>query len=42
MPMDAAREIWADLADALGQEGGYSDRRQEVAAAQFRDRALDN
>jgi hypothetical protein len=42
MPIDAAREIWANLADALGQEGGYGDRRPEVAAAQFRDRALDN
>ena len=42
MPIDAAREIWADLADALREEGGYGDRRPEVAAAQFRDRALDN
>ena len=40
--IDAAREIWADLADALGEEGGYGDRRHEVAAAQVRDRALDN
>ena len=42
MPIDAAREIWADLADALRQEGGYGERRPEVATAQFRDRALDN
>ena len=42
MSIDAAREIWADLADALRQEGGYGERRPEVAAAQFRDRALDN
>jgi hypothetical protein len=32
----------ADLADALREKGGYGDRRPEVAAAQFRDRALDN
>ena len=42
MPIDAARTLWADLADALRQEGGYGDRRPEVATAQFRDRALDN
>ena len=42
MPIDAAREIWANLADALRQEGGYGDRCPEVATAQFRDRALDN
>ena len=42
MSIDAAREIWADLADALGREGGYGERRPEVATAQFRDRALDN
>jgi hypothetical protein len=42
VPIDAARALWADLADALREEGGYGDRRPEVAAAQFRDRALDN
>ena len=42
MSIDAAREIWADLADALGEKGGYGERRPEVAAAQVRDRALDN
>ena len=42
MPIDVARTLWADLADALRQEGGYGDRRPEVATAQFRDRALDN
>jgi hypothetical protein len=42
MPIDAARGLWADLAGALREEGGYGDRRPEVAAAQFRDRALDN
>jgi hypothetical protein len=42
MPIDAAREIWADLADALREEGGYGDRRPEVLTAQFRDKALDN
>ena len=42
MSIDAARALWADLADALREEGGYGDRRPEVAAAQFRDRALDN
>jgi hypothetical protein len=42
MPIDAARALWADLADALREEGGYGDRRPEVAAAQFRDRAMDN
>jgi len=42
MPIDAARTLWADLADALRQEGGYGDRRPEVATAQFRDKAFDN
>jgi hypothetical protein len=42
MPIDVAREIWADLADALREEGGYGDRRPEVLTAQFRDKALDN
>jgi hypothetical protein len=42
VPIDAARTLWADLADALREEGGYGERRPEVAAAQFRDRALDN
>ena len=42
MPIDAARTLWADLADALRQEGGYGGRRPEVATAQFRDWALDN
>ena len=42
VPIDAARTLWADLADALREHGGYGDRRPEVAAAQFRDRALDN
>ena len=41
-PIDAARTLSADLADALREDGGYSKRRLEVAAAQFRDRALDN
>jgi hypothetical protein len=41
-PIDAARTLWADLADAQREEGGYGKRRLEVAAAQFRDRALDN
>ena len=27
MPLDAARTLWADLADALREEGGYGDRR---------------
>ena len=40
--IDAAREIRADLADALGKEGGFCDRRLEVTTAQFRDRASDN
>ena len=40
VPIDAARALWADLADALGEEGGYGDRRPEVAAAQFRDGQL--
>jgi hypothetical protein len=26
MPIDAARALWANLADALRQEGGYGDR----------------
>jgi hypothetical protein len=42
MPIDAARTLWADLADALREEGGYGERRPEVAAAQFRDKAFDN
>jgi hypothetical protein len=42
MPIDAAREIWADLADALGEEGGYGERRPEVVTAQFRDKRADN
>jgi hypothetical protein len=42
MPIDVAREIWADLADALREEGGYGDRRPEVLAAQFRDKCADN
>ena len=33
--------LWADLAGALREEGGYGDRRPEVAAAQFRDSAED-
>ncbi len=37
-----ARTLWADLADALRQEGSYGDRRPEVATAQFRYRAFDN
>jgi hypothetical protein len=41
-PIDAARTLWADLADAQREEGGYGKRRLEVAAAQFRGRALDN
>jgi hypothetical protein len=42
VPLDVARVMWADLSDALGEEGGYGDRRQEVTAAQFRDREFDN
>ena len=42
VPIDVAREIWADLADALREEGDYGDRRQEVLTAQFRDKAFDN
>jgi hypothetical protein len=42
LPLDVARTLWADLADALREEGGYGDRRPEVATAQFRDKALDN
>ena len=42
VPLDVAREIWADLADALREQGGYGDRRSEVLAAQFRDRRADN
>ena len=42
MPLDTARGFWADLADALREEGDYGDRRLEVATAQFRDKGLDN
>ena len=42
VPIDAARVIWADLADALREEGGYGDRRHEVTTAQFRDKTIDN
>ena len=42
MPVDVAREIWADLADALREEGGYGHRRPEVLTAQFRDKRADN
>jgi hypothetical protein len=42
VPIDAARALWADLADELREQGGYGDRRPEVVTAQFRDRAMDN
>ena len=42
VPIDAARALWADLADELREQGGYGDRRPEVVTAQFRDKALDN
>ena len=42
LPIDVAREIWADLADALREEGAYGDRRPEVLMAQFRDKRADN
>jgi len=42
VPIDAARVIWADLADALREEGGYGDRRHQVTTAQFRNKTIDN
>jgi hypothetical protein len=42
VPIDVARVIWADLADALREQGGYGDRRPEVLTAHFRDKRADN
>jgi hypothetical protein len=42
LPIDVARTIWADLADALREQGGYGDRRPEVLTAHFRDKRAGN
>ena len=42
MPTDVARVMWADLAEALREQGGYGDRRPEVLVAHFRDKRADN
>ena len=35
VPLDVARTLWADLAEALREEGGYGDRRPRSRQRNF-------